>query len=346
MVSINFVGDVAFFKHYEVLNLDPLDQVKLPKCDLNIANFEFPIPNDDWKKKFYDVDDNYRISHKFSTHLKLNTFDFYSLANNHIQDYGSNGIIQTIQKIKKQGSYTFGVGKDFFNTASREINGIKLLFIGCVKKGRWDRQHGMIGPDTYNIEDLLLFVKNNKKNYNHIIIYPHWGTELVDAPYHEDIINAHKLIDAGASCVIGHHPHVIQGIEYYNSGLIAYSLGSFIYLPDFEKGNSDKSITRDISICLNVVLDEKKVINFTPYKYVLNKHTHLPENHGDFSTDSDFKRLCTVIGNQSYYAHMVRKVLLWREIASFKERFLENPFSTIFFYLKYLKLSHIKKIFG
>jgi poly-gamma-glutamate synthesis protein (capsule biosynthesis protein) len=57
----------------------------------------------------------------------------------------------------------------------------------------------------------------------------HWGNEYVDRPSPDQIRLAHKIIDSGANMILGHHPHVLQGVEKYHNGVIAYSLGNFIF---------------------------------------------------------------------------------------------------------------------
>lgn len=346
MVSINFVGDVALFKVYEQNNCDPFSNIKLPDSLFNVANFEFPIPCDGATKKFYDVDENYRVSDSFSRQLNIKVFDLYSLANNHILDYGVDGIACTIEKITSVGSKCFGVGKEKFNPLVCEIGGLRFVFVAFVKSGRWDRAVGEVGPDPYNMEGLIELIEAYKANHDHIVVFPHWGTELVDTPDPLDVVNARKLIDAGASCVIGHHPHISQGIETYKGGIIAYSLGSFIYLPDFEKGNTDRAPERDISICLSVEFSKKVVIKHTPYKYMLDRAQLIPVCKGDFRNDVTYSSLCSNIGNKRRYSQKVRTVLIRRELVSFVFRFKSDPFRATVHYLKYIKLKHLKKILG
>jgi len=346
MIRINFVGDVAIFKEYENRQHDPFAYIKLPDSSFNVANFEFPLPDSNAIKLFYDVDNNYRVSDSFGRSLQLDKFDLYSLANNHIQDYGTEGILSTIDKIVSARSNYFGVGKDQFNTFSCDIDGISFLFIAFVKKGRWDRRDGDIGPDSYDLKELLALIESRQAMQDHIVVFPHWGTELVDSPDPEDVINARQMIDAGASCVIGHHPHIPQGCEIYKNGLIVYSLGSFIYLPDYEKGNTDKLFARDVSICLNVEFSKKSIVGYTPYKYVLDRFKLTPVCQGDFRSEKDYEILCAVIGDARYYSKKVRSVLLRRELVSFFSRFKEDPLRATSHYLQYVKLNHFKKIIG
>jgi poly-gamma-glutamate synthesis protein (capsule biosynthesis protein) len=346
MVSINFVGDVATFRQFEINNVDPFQRIQLPDSNYNVANLEFPLPTDACEKSFYDVDDNYRVSSNFSDGLLLSKFNLFSLANNHVMDYGQSGVESTVRKIHTKGVATFGVGDALFNKFDTVINDISFLFIGVVKRGRWDKEPGKVGPDPYDIDKILLFITENKNSYDHIIVFPHWGTELVDAPDPKDVKNARLMIDSGASCVIGHHPHVSQGIESYSDGLIAYSLGSFIYLSEYEKGNRDRHVDRDISICLNVFFSKKGIIKYTPYKYQFDRAEMIPKPVADFNTLPQYNHLCSVINDSRYYSNKIRKILLKRELHSFFSRFKEAPLSAVIHYLKYIKFEHFKKIVG
>lgn len=346
MVNINFVGDVALFREFEAQKVDPFSKISLPQSSFNVANFEFPVVDPGMKKRFYDVDDNYGVSSTFLKSLNLSKFDLYSLANNHVADFGLEGMEATASLLRSQGSKVFGFGGRGFNTESVVIEGISFLFVAFVKMGRWSRGAEEIGPDPYCVAELCALIKQEARKFDHIIVFPHWGTELVDSPDPADVINARLFIESGASCVIGHHPHVAQGLELYGDGLISFSLGSFIYIPEFEKGNVDLSPDRDVSICLSVEFSKDGIIDYVPYKYVLSKDEMIPVCVGDYRSESKFLMLCNAIGDQAYYARKIRSVLLRREIFSFLERFKENPIKTIFYYFKYLEFRHVKKIFG
>lgn len=345
-MRINFVGDVALFHEFEQQGCDPFSNIDLPPADFNVANFEFPVPPDEAEKSYFDVDPAYRVTDKFCRGLKLDKFDAYGLANNHITDYGLGGIRNTEAILLEQGCGVFGVGLDAINAYKVELENIAFLFVAFVKPGRWDRAPGVKGPDRYDIDTLETYIANEKDSADHIIAFPHWGTELVDAPDPSDVANARRLIDAGASCVIGHHPHVIQGCERYKDGLIAYSLGSFIYLPDCEKGNVDRSPLRDISLCLNISFSKDRIEEFTPHRFRLDRTRMIPISEGDCTSTEEYRFLCSVIGSKKYYSQRVRTILLRRELHAFFFRLKQNPFHAMLHYLKYIRPRHFKKILG
>jgi poly-gamma-glutamate synthesis protein (capsule biosynthesis protein) len=268
------------------------------------------------------------------------------MANNHIMDYGKEGIGDVTDVFKNHNISHFGVGTDDYNVLIQELKGISFAFIGFVKNGRWSRkQPGDFGPDSYDIEKLTAKVKSLKEWVDHIIIFPHFGTELVDIPDPEDVKNSRLLIEAGASAVIGHHPHIIQGIENYKHGIIAYSLGSFIYIPENEAGyHSGQNSNRDFSICLNLSFDQTKITEVKTFYYTYNKTLKIPVEFRE--NIPYFNYVNQSIDNTQEYHSKIRKILLKRELISFYERFKNAPLSTFKHYFKYLKISHLKKLFS
>ncbi|XLS29274.1 CapA family protein [Flavobacteriaceae bacterium M23B6Z8] len=345
MISLNFVGDISLFKHYEESNIDPLAKVKLPKSDYNIANFEFIIPNNR-QKYFFDVPDTYAVSFEYLKSLELGKFNAYGLSNNHSLDYGVEGVNDVRQILSEKGVRSFGFGERDYNVLSLDINKISIVIISFVKKGRWSRSKTQFhGPDSYDAEKIENKILELKKKIDHVIIFPHWGTELVDVPSPIDVNNARRFIDAGASAVIGHHPHIIQGIEEYNDGIIAYSLGSFIYIPEKEIGyNKKQGDKRNYSICLNLKLSKNKIIESTPYFYYYNQKNLLPESIEDVKIKTYFNEINHRIDDPGYYNQKIRKELLARELRSFVQRFKQYPIKTIIHYLKYIKWGHLKKL--
>ncbi|MDO6604346.1 CapA family protein [Arenibacter palladensis] len=345
MVRINFVGDVALFNVFEEKGIDPFKEVILPDSDYNIGNFEFIIPKNR-EKYFFDVSNNYKIGYKYFKQLNLDIFSAFSLANNHCMDYGVDGANDVIAVLNEKGIANFGFGSKEFNLLKFTIQGISFAVLSFVKQGRWSRSNQQpIGPDSYKVGNIISEIKGLKQSHHHVIVFPHWGTELVDVPDPKDVIIARSFVDAGATAVIGHHPHIIQGIEIYNNGLIAYSLGSFIYVPEKESGfksNQDKN--RNYSICLNVSFDKGKILAFEDHSYLYNMKQLMPMPVKKEIISDYLKTINASIGDESLYKKRIREVLLKREIIAFFERFKESPFKTIKHYFGYIKIGHLKKI--
>lgn len=345
MVSINFVGDIALFKIFEEKGIDPFKEVNLPQSDYNIGNFEFTIPNNR-EKHFFDVSDNYRTSYNFLKELQLNKFDAFSLANNHCMDYGAAGCKDVMSVLNQKKIDHFGFGKKNFNLLTITIKGVSFAVIAFVKQGRWNRnQDQKVGPDSYQVNEIIDEIERLKQTHNHVIVFPHWGTELVDVPDPKDVINARAFIDSGATAVIGHHPHIIQGIENYNNGLIAYSLGSFVYVPEKEVGYSIlQGESRNYSICLNLKFNSKSIIEFESFIYKYCKNSHIPKEIDKTEVEEYLNKINKNINQVGSYSKRVREQLFIREVKSFVHRFKNSPIKTIIHYFKYIKFSHIKKL--
>lgn len=113
-----------------------------------------------------------------------------------------------------------------------------------------------------DIEENIKDIKLAKQHSDFVIISLHWGIENVFYPSPKQIDLAHKLIDSGATIILGHHPHVVQGIEKYKNGLIAYSLGNFQFDPSDSYSPNSQSFILTIELTKNGLED----YNITPVK--------------------------------------------------------------------------------
>jgi hypothetical protein len=193
--------------------------------------------------------------------------------------------------------------------------------------------------------DLSIKSGSLKEMVDHVIVFPHFGTELVDIPDPADVKNSRQMIEAGASAVIGHHPHIIQGIENYLGGVIAYSLGSFIYIPEDETGfRSGHGANRDFSICLNLAFGKDRLEWVQPHYYKYDSNIGIPRALNEKVPYFDYVN--KAIDNQTEYYKKIRQILFKREMISFYQRFKNAPFSTLIHYIRYLKPVHLKKMFS
>ncbi len=343
-MTINFLGDIGLFKRYEDLGIDPFREVELPPADLSVGNFEFMVP-DNRDPRFYDIQKQYSCSPAYLKSLDAGRIGGLNLANNHCLDYGPEGVRDTIAILKDKGVTIFGYSSaPGYNAGQFELGDIRVAIIGCVKPGRWSRGENGSGPDPYDAEKICLEIGKLRKTFNHIIVFPHWGTELVEVPGYIDTVNARMFIEKGASAVIGHHPHIVQGVEPYRGGIIAYSLGSFIYIPEDELGYNSTDRNRDISLCLNIRFGKDKIEGFEAIYYRYNAVRKVPERVDNKEVMDYTRFLNNNIHNRKLYRKQVRSRLLKREIRSFFKRFRTKPFATLYNYAGLLRPGKIKKL--
>ncbi|MEC0266535.1 CapA family protein [Paenibacillus anseongense] len=239
-VNLTFVGDVLLASKVEDILKQkgydyPYTNVKdyLTKPDFTIANLETPITTKGTEQK---KDYVYRSSPLALPPLKDAGIDLVNLANNHVMDYGPEGLQDTMNALDQEGIKRMGAGNDLneaYQPVILEKNGMKIAFFGfsrVVPEASWKAGPGRIGvAETYNYKPPVEAIQKAKESADLVVVVAHWGVERSDHPdkYQTDL--AHRYIDAGADLVVGGHPHVLQGFEQYKGKWIAYSLGNFIF---------------------------------------------------------------------------------------------------------------------
>ena len=152
-----------------------------------------------------------------------------NVANNHILEHGYAAAIDTVRNLQESGVRTIGAGKNRLFQRGLQVEEIScggrvLAFIGlCLCREKYAFNGGAESSEI--LEQLQMLTRQDKI----VCISVHWGDEFMDRPSIRQKEMAHAFVEAGAKLVIGHHPHVVQGVETYKGGLIAYSLGNFIF---------------------------------------------------------------------------------------------------------------------
>ncbi len=182
--------------------------------------------------------------------------DIAYLANNHVFDYGADGLSDTLKTLDEAEIPRIGAGMDL-SEASEPVfyiaGGRKIAFIGagCIERysvftpGATNDSAGIFRCDEVNSEPLLGIIRDCAENSDFVVVNLHWGIEstTVLESYQREL--GQMCIDAGADAVIGSHPHVLQGAEFYNGKPIIYSTGNFWF-----------SRTQNRTCLLELLLDE------------------------------------------------------------------------------------------
>lgn len=190
--------------------------------DLTIVNLEGTLTtsNDRADKQFA-----FKGEPEYTQILTNGGVDAVNLANNHSKDYGKKSYEDTIQYVEESGIVSFGYDR----TAVMDIKGVKVGLVGI-----YELADGM--EREQQLKDNIAFVKEQGALL--VIVSFHWGQEKEEYPNETQKSLGRIAIDSGADLVIGHHPHVLQGIEKYNGKNIVYSLGNFCF--GGNKNPSDK----------------------------------------------------------------------------------------------------------
>ena len=238
-----FAGDVLLSDHvlaaYERGGgirgvVDEVLQSVIDSGDIFMVNQEFPFS--DRGTAAADKQYTFRLSPEKVSMLQEMGIDIVSLANNHAMDFGREALLDTCDTLDKAGIYRVGAGKNLDEAKKAEIltvKGRKIGFLGAsrvIPEGSWGATSSAAGMlITYDPAVLLQEIEKTKQECDYLIVYVHWGIERHDRPEEYQRTLGQQYIDAGADLVIGSHPHVLQGIEYYKGKPIVYSLGNFVF---------------------------------------------------------------------------------------------------------------------
>ncbi len=163
--------------------------------------------------------------------LKKAGFNVVNFANNHSMEHGAEAFWETVSILKRNNILIAGVKSDDGRCIPVEIvkkNNKVVLLSYSLRSENYYRK-GDVPYALKEEESILEEVRYFIRSADILIVSLHWGEEFMDYPSPRQVLFAHKLVDEGARLIIGHHPHVLQGIEKYNGGVIAYSLGNFIF---------------------------------------------------------------------------------------------------------------------
>ncbi len=201
--------------------------------DLTIINFEGTLSERGTRaEKEY----SFRADPKYVKVLTTSSVEAANLANNHSGDYGAEALRDTKKILADNGITPF----EGANTAIRQIGTIKVALIGTRAMNYFDEK-GF----------LKALNKLKEKKPNIIIASFHWGEESSDKPNSTQKRAAHLAIDNGVDLVLGHHPHILQGIEKYKGKYIAYSLGNFCFGGNKNPSDKDTAIFRQTFVFKN-----------------------------------------------------------------------------------------------
>jgi len=232
-VRLLFGGDVTLGYRFEQMVGDNIEHAfqywnHTPKPDLFMVNLENPITTATMK---FEKQWNFKMPRKYLSVLQHGGINVVTCANNHIFDYGREGIVETMSALDSAGIMRVGIGKTIAEARTPKIISIKGKKIALLGYAGWSFPATSKRPGVAprSVDLVVEDVKKVRPTVDFVVVNFHWGEELALEPNKQQRYLAYRTIDAGADAIIGHHPHVLQGIELYKGKPIAYSLGNFIF---------------------------------------------------------------------------------------------------------------------
>lgn len=218
--------------------------------DLTIVNMEGTLTEETTRepKQFA-----FKGDAEYAKILTAGAVEAANLANNHSFDYGKKSYEDTITALEAEGISSFG----YERTAVMDIKGVKVGLAGVYE----------LAEHIDCKQDLLDNIASLKEQGAQIIIVSfHWGQEKENVPSDVQVELAHAAVDNGADLVLGHHPHVLQGIEEYKGKNIVYSLGNFCFGGNSAPSDMDTMIFQQTFTVKDGKLQEDNVTNILPCK--------------------------------------------------------------------------------
>lgn len=241
-VTLVFSGDILLssyvLNNYESNGINGILseelQSEMQNADITMVNEEFPFSTRGTQAE--DKQYTFRVNPSYVKILQEMGIDVVTVANNHALDYGTDALTDTFQTLDDAGISYVGAGNDLERASEPYVTNIGGKTFGFLAASRvipevsWNidnKQPGMLC--TYDSAELCEAIRKTKESCDYVVVYVHWGIERENTPQDYQRQLGKAYIDAGADMVIGAHPHVLQGIEYYNGKPIVYSLGNYIF---------------------------------------------------------------------------------------------------------------------
>ena len=229
------MGDISFVgKNAEQPNAEVFRNVStiLKAGDLVIGNLEGPLTRE---TSGLEGKCNLRSHPGWSQYLKEAGFNLLSLANNHMTDFGEQGLFDTIESLKKNDIAFAGAGGNITEANAPvflEIKGKRVAIIArssVIVSSPVNATPQKAGVAFLDEQETIDTIRKCRSEADLVILILHWGLEEYEYPSPNQRMLAHNFISTGVDIILGHHPHVLEGMEYFNGGLCVYSLGNFLF---------------------------------------------------------------------------------------------------------------------
>ncbi len=240
----------------------------LQAADLSIVNLEAPLSD-----RGTPVDKSgsvFKGEEKHIAGLTAVPFDVVTLANNHVFDYGIDAFSDSLEVLEKNAIQHTGAGMTSEEAARPlvvEINGIKVGIVNFSEgedlTAAIDGSPGVMGWD---LETVTRTVSALKKEVDFVLVISHCGIEYIPFPPPYVVSAFRKVVDAGADFVVGHHPHVPQGVSFHKGRPICYSLGNFVFYQETELKY------RKLGYLVKIGINKESLVSMELLPYKINPH--------------------------------------------------------------------------
>lgn len=251
-VTLSFTGDIILARSVNFLTVKNNDFTwafrniadELKTSDITISNLESPLI-----KKCPLTNEGFKFcgDERNIEGLVFSGIDVVGISNNHMGNYGEEGVKETISNLEKNNILVSGANTR--EIAYKVVNGTKFAFLSLNTIGFIESS--LVWGSEENIKNLIL---EAKKNADVVIVQLHWGVEYVEDPTDNQKKLGRLAIDSGADMVVGNHPHWIQKYEIYKDRYILYALGNFVFDQEWSQKTKEGVIAK-VKVKENKIFD-------------------------------------------------------------------------------------------
>ncbi len=237
--------------------------------------------------------------------------DIVSLANTHTMDYGPAGLLQTMATLDRHGIRYFGAGRTIAEARTPvvlDLKGTRIAFLGyhtydmfAAAASEVTPGQAMVRVSAYlppphvfreEVSQMQKDIRAARKQADVVIVSWHWGQSMTSQLAVHQPYLGHLAIDAGADAVLGHHAHMLQGIELYRGKPICYSLGNFVM-------DAGAPMSMEALIVKCVIADQRiRRLSFLPAAGTrMGEARILPEAESE-TIFRDMRALCAEVGTR------------------------------------------------
>lgn len=246
-ISMLFAGDISFADGYDnmgslrlrggeidaAFNEETLNVMR--QADIFMVNNEFTYSTrgTPTENKQYTL----RAQPDTVRYLDDMGVDIVSLANNHTYDYGEVSLLDTLDTLESADMPYVGAGRNIEEAMKPSyfiVHDVKIAIVAATQIEKLDYPDTKGATDTsagvfrcWNSSKVFDVIRQAKEESDYVVVYVHWGTEMMEQTDWAQDELAPKLADAGADLIIGDHPHILQKIDYIGDVPVIYSLGNY-----------------------------------------------------------------------------------------------------------------------